>query len=111
MADMSEKKTADDEAIKQPKVLADSSTDDNAAELKAKVKKLVGEKYQGDYKKAFDHYGADGVVTRAGVLSLLKDAGVGNGMTRGMWADGIIDKMDASKDGKIQWSEFEAGVR
>lgn len=84
--------------------------DKNVQELKSKVGSLVDKRFGGDYLKAFEHYDSDrdGAVSRAEIVALLEDAGVGNGFTRGMWANGIIDKLDATKDAKIQWPEFEA---
>ena len=84
--------------------------DGNTAELKSKVGTLVGKQFGGDYKKAFEHYDADhdGAIDKGELGALLKDASVGNGVTRGAWAKGIIEKLDHSGDGKIDWTEFEA---
>ncbi len=92
-----------------PPVIAQAD-DANVRELKAKVGELVDKKFSGDFKKAFDFYDADhdGGINKDEVTALLKDAGVGSGLTRGMWANGILDKLDTSKDTAIQWSEFEA---
>jgi hypothetical protein len=84
--------------------------DDNVKELKAKVGALVAKNFGGDYRAAFDHYDGDkdGGVKKDEIVSLLKDAGVGNGLTRGAWANGILKKLDKGQDGKIQWDEFQA---
>lgn len=85
--------------------------DANVRELKAKVSALVNQKYGGDWTRAFDHYASgdikDGKVNRDELKALLADAGVGNGLTRGAWASGIIDKLDGDGDGKIGWEEFQ----
>jgi hypothetical protein len=84
--------------------------DKYAEELKAKVGALVGNKFGGDYKKAFDHYDTDhdGGITKSELTRLLSDAGVGNSLTRGTWASRIIEKLDKNGDSKIEWDEFES---
>jgi hypothetical protein len=91
----------------------DQGEDENVKELKAKVGALVQNKFGGDYRKAFDHYDEDkdGGVNKDEIVQLLKDAGVGNGLTRGAWAKGILKKVDQGKDGKIQWAEFDVVFR
>ncbi len=37
---------------------------------------------------------------------MLKDAGIGNGFTRGAWTSGVIKELDKNKDGAIAYSEF-----
>lgn len=82
--------------------------DGNVRELKAKVSKLVASKFGGDYKLAFSHYaGNAGVVGKGPLKDLLADAGVGNGLTRGAWVNGIIAKLDQNGDGAISWEEFQ----
>jgi hypothetical protein len=87
--------------------------DSNLKELKTKVGQLVKDHFGGDRRKAFDHYDAnhDGGVDAEEIKQLLKDADVGNFATRGAWADGILKRLDTNKDGKIQWSEFESGIK
>jgi hypothetical protein len=84
--------------------------DENVKELKAKVKGLVTSKFGGDYKKGFAHYdgNADGGLDKDELKNLLSDAGVGNGLTRGAWASGIIKKLDKNGDKMVQWTEFDA---
>lgn len=80
-------------------------------ELVDKVTKLVAERFSGDYHKAFEHYNRDkkdGRINKPELLDLLKDAGVGNLLTRGAWADGILAELDKDKDGAISSPEFEA---
>lgn len=85
--------------------------DDNERELKQKVGKLVATKFGGDYRKAFDHYGKDGSVGKSDLVKLLSDAGIGNGLTRGVWAGKIIDRLDQNGDAGIEWTEFESVFR
>lgn len=87
------------------------ATEAQKRELVTKVARLVRTRFQGNYKTAFDHYAGKaepaGLVDRDELVSLLKDADIGNAFTRGAWASGIIEELDTSKDGKIGWSEFQ----
>jgi len=87
--------------------------DSNVTELKTKVGQLVKDHYGGDYPKAFAHYDAnhDGGIDAAEIKNLLSDAGIGNFATRGKWAEGILQRLDKNHDGRIQWSEFESGIK
>jgi Ca2+-binding EF-hand superfamily protein len=83
-------------------------------ELQAKVGKLVADQFGGDYHAAFAHYDnnkKDGKINKAELLELLKDAGIGNWLTRGAWANGIIAELDTDKDGTISAAEFEAVLK
>ena len=81
-------------------------------ELKTKIHKLVKEKFAGDYRKGFDHYGTiDGEDSKIGstaLKQLLTDADVGNRLTRGLWVEGILNALDKDKDSAISWDEFES---
>ena len=79
-------------------------------ELRVKVGELVRDRFRGDYHKAFDHYDSavkDGKISPRELAKLLTDAGVGNWLTRGAWASGIIAELDTDKDGSISMAEFE----
>ena len=79
-------------------------------ELKEKTDALVKARFDGDYHKAFDHYDLadkDGKISKAELIRLLEDAGVGNWLTRCPWADGIISALDTDQDGLISGAEFE----
>ncbi len=84
--------------------------EENKRELVEKVSALVRSRFGGDYRTAFGHYDADGdgLVSKAELKALLRDAGVGSGLTRWAWADGVIGELDADGDGHISWAEFEA---
>jgi Ca2+-binding EF-hand superfamily protein len=86
------------------------ATEAQKRELTDKVSRLVQDRFGGDYLKAFAHYDAngDGRIDRAELGRLLEDAGIGNWVTRGAWADGIIAALDSNKDGTISGPEFEA---
>ncbi len=87
--------------------------DENEKELEQKVSALVAKKFGGDYKKAFDHYDTDGdgSIGKSELSGMLSEAGVGNGLTRGVWATKIIEKLDTGGDKKVSWGEFETIFR
>ena len=97
-------------AIPPVQVAQAQEEDENVKELKKKVNALVTTRFGGDYKKAFDAYDGDGdgKMTKDEIKRLLADAGVGNGLTRGAWADGILKKLDMNHDSGVQWCEFES---
>ncbi|QEL20553.1 EF-hand domain-containing protein [Limnoglobus roseus] len=51
------------------------------------------------------------MVSKDELKALLADAGIGSGLTRWAWANGIIEAVDANRDGVIDWAEFEAVFR
>ena len=83
---------------------------ENKRELEEKVTALVKSRFGGDYRAAFGHYDADGdgAISKAELKALLKDAGIGSGLTRWAWAKGIMGEVDTNADGGISWAEFEA---
>jgi Ca2+-binding EF-hand superfamily protein len=90
------------------------ATEAQKQELVEKVSKLVTDRFGGDFSRAFEHYDSgrkDGRIDKAELEALLKDADVGNWLTRGAWAAGIIDALDADKDGTISAEEFQAALR
>ncbi len=79
-------------------------------ELREKVSALIQFRFEGDYRKAFDHYDSrqkDGKIDKVELKRLLADAGVGSWLTRDAWADGIITALDTDQDGTISSVEFE----
>ncbi len=93
-----------------PPVQAADDEDPHVRELKHKVAAFCTNHYDGDYRKAFDDYDSnlDGMMTKDEIVELLADAGVGNRLTRGMWANGILDKLDMNQDHGVSWAEFES---
>lgn len=84
-------------------------------ELADKVLSLVEQKYGGDWDAMFWYYagknGTGTLVDREELLCLLKDAGIGNWMTRNAWADGVMEEVDTTKDARISMDEFRAVVK
>lgn len=85
-------------------------------ELVRKVQALLTSRY-GDtsvasMRKLFDQYDVDGdgKIGSDELEKLLKDASVGNALTRGAWIKGIIGKLDESGDKKIDWDEFSKAI-
>lgn len=78
-------------------------------EIDDKITSLVRTRFGGDYRAAFTHYDADGsgALDKDELKVLLADAGIGNGLTRWAWANGILGEVDRDKDGAISWAEFE----
>jgi Ca2+-binding EF-hand superfamily protein len=90
------------------------ATEAQKKELTDKLTKLVADRFGGDCAKAFDHYDSDkkdGRITKGELGALLSDAGIGNWLTRGAWAAGIIAALDADKDGTISAEELQAVLR
>lgn len=79
-------------------------------ELKIKIRKLVKEKFDGEFHKGFDHYdkidGEDSKIGSSALEQLLADAKVGNFLTRTLWVEGVMKVLDKDKDGAISWDEF-----
>jgi Ca2+-binding EF-hand superfamily protein len=85
------------------------ANEEKRQEIDDKVTALVKTQFDGNYRAAFAHYDADGdgVVHKDELKSLLKDAGIGSGLTRGAWANGIMEMVNSKGDGGISWAEFE----
>ena len=83
-------------------------------ELVNKVTALVDSKHGGDWYKAYGYYaglGGTDAIQREQLMKLLEDAGIGSWLTRGKWADGIIEELDKNSDKKISWGEFEKALK
>jgi Ca2+-binding EF-hand superfamily protein len=85
-------------------------------ELVEKVQALMNSRFGGSspeaMRKLFDAYDRDhdGKIRSGELETLLKDAGVGNALTRGAWIKGIMSAMDTSGDAAIDWDEFSKAV-
>jgi Ca2+-binding EF-hand superfamily protein len=87
------------------------------AELVDKIQKLLVKKY-GDtsvesMRKLFDEYDRDKdqKISPDELERLLKDADIGNGLTRGAWVKGVVSALDQNADKKIDWDEFAAAIK
>ena len=87
---------------------ADVANEAQKRELEEKLRVLVTTRFGGNYRAAFGHYDVnqDGSISKDELKMLLSDAGVGSGLTRWAWANGIIEELDKSGDGQISWEEF-----
>lgn len=90
------------------------ASDANKKELVTKVAALVAAKFNNSYQAAFDYYDGllekarDGKVNQDSLIRLLKDADVGSGFTRSLWAKAIIAELDKDHDGAISLEEFHS---
>jgi Ca2+-binding EF-hand superfamily protein len=81
------------------------------------VQALMSKKYGSSTteacRKLFDDYDRDkdGKIDSKELEVLLKDAGIGNSLTRGMWIKGIVSALDENGDQKIDWSEFSKAIK
>ncbi|MFZ1748058.1 MAG: hypothetical protein WBO24_05590 [Nitrospirales bacterium] len=79
-------------------------------ELTKKIRQLVKEKFEGDFRKGFDHYdsidGQDSKIGSSALEQLLADAKIGNFLTRTLWVEGVLKALDKDQDGAISWNEF-----
>jgi Ca2+-binding EF-hand superfamily protein len=85
------------------------ASDEQRQEIYDKVTALVKTRFGGDYRAAFADYDTDGNgrIDKDELKALLKDAGIGSGLTRWAWAKGIMGEVDTNADGGISWEEFE----
>lgn len=89
---------------------------DPETELKEKIQRLMLRKY-GDtsresMEKLFREYDKNksSNIDKEELERLLKDAEVGNFVTRGEWVKGIMKKLDANGDKSISWREFDSVI-
>lgn len=77
-------------------------------ELTTKIRKIVEREFGGDWQRAFLSYSkGDDRVDGDELWRLLKDAGVGNVLTRASYVNKIMEVIDRDNDGRITWTEFE----
>jgi Ca2+-binding EF-hand superfamily protein len=82
--------------------------DKNEIELKDKLTRYVDEEFAGDYEAAFASFdsSSDGELGSRELGRALDKIGVGNLFTRGAWVDGIMERMDASGNDQLTFSEL-----
>ncbi len=108
---------ADDTQGARP-VQAAAAVDPNSTEARigTAVKRLVDERFGGNWQRAFDHYagGAGREVGKRGIERMLDDAGVDlwHGFPpQGAIASRMMDQFDTNRNGGVSWQEFNSGVR
>jgi Ca2+-binding EF-hand superfamily protein len=81
--------------------------------IEAMLQKKYGSTDEASMKKLFDEYdaNADGKIDKGELSQLLKDADIGNALTRGTWVKGIIEKLDQNGDKAISWDEFRVATK
>lgn len=86
--------------------------DELVQKVQALLQKQYGDTSPESMRKLFDAYDHDGDGRVGGdeLERLLKDAGVGNSFTRGMWVKGIIKELDQNRDQTIDWGEFSKAI-
>jgi hypothetical protein len=91
---------------------ASPANDPRARDVAQRVDRLVTQRFGGDYPAAHRHYaGGASEVSAGGVRSLLSDAGVGNGLTRGAYVSALMDRFDSNRSGGVSWQEFQGGLK
>ena len=87
--------------------------DEREQELADKLGAFVERRFGGDYDKAFEYFDKDNdsKLSKGELSDALEDIGIGNFITRGMWVDGIMEKLDKSPaDGKLSYDELLSAV-
>jgi Ca2+-binding EF-hand superfamily protein len=85
-------------------------------ELVTKIDKLLRKKYGNNsiqsQQRLFNSHDkdSDGKIDSTELSALLKEASVGNAITRGAWVRGIMDHMDTDHDGMISWPEYRHAI-
>jgi len=75
------------------------------------MKALIKEQIGGSSRAAFDAFaGPDGKLDPDELKDVLAQAGIGNFVTRGLWVDGVISRLDKDGDARISWPEFQAAT-
>lgn len=86
--------------------------DPNAVELRTKITALAERRYGGDLRALFSAYDMDhDGALRAGELdTLFQNADIGTPFTRGMWVQGVMDRMDADHNQALTYAEIEIAI-
>jgi hypothetical protein len=80
-------------------------------EFRDGVAALVGARFGGSYRAAFEHYDRNGAgrIDWEGLITLLADAAVGTRGTRPRWwTAAVMVELDRDGDGCLSWAEFAA---
>ena len=84
-------------------------------ELTLRVAALVRKRKGNDSEASlraifFEYAGDDSQVCAKDLTEILKDAEVGNALTRGMWVKGVMTRLDINRDDFVSWDEFSAVI-
>ena len=97
------------------RAMGEAASPEQIKELKDKFRNWVVAKFGGDWDKAFrtaaGRSNSDNTINREELLWALNQAGIGNWITRGAWADGIIAELDKGGDRTISEREFNSVFR
>lgn len=80
-------------------------------EVIEKVRILVETRWTGNYEVAFNDYAHDGIIDFDRLKMVLRDADVGNAVTRTAITRAVLDVLDTNKDGFISWVEFNTAMQ
>lgn len=80
-------------------------------EVIEKVRALVETRWTGNYQVAFSDYAHDGHIDFDRLKMVLRDADVGNAITRTAIARAAMDVLDTNKDGFVSWDEFNTAMQ
>ena len=79
-------------------------------EVVRKAAQLARDRFEGDYRKMFDHYAQKlprtAQIDSDELTKLFEDADIGQFLTRGQWANSVMDELDTNHDGFISYLEF-----
>ena len=87
-----------------------SDMDEHQRQFLEKVQAHVRDNFQGDYRKAFEHYdrNKDEAISSAELKEFLSAIGITGPLALRLWASGIQEKMDSNRDALISWDEFQS---
>ncbi len=83
-----------------------------AVKLRAFMIAKRGAYTQENIRAMFDEYDRDhdGRISKSELDALLKDAGIGNVVTRPFWILGVLAKLDTNQDRQVDWLEFSSAL-
>jgi Ca2+-binding EF-hand superfamily protein len=90
-----------------------SAQDELVSKINALLLRKYGNSAEPNQKRLFETYDKDldGKIDSKELEGLLRDADVGNAITRGAWVRGIMGRMDTDRDGKICWDEYRRALQ